>query len=99
MIYRTVLWNTGWFATEGLRDGDADLLQNFLTNNDFGRPDFQKGLWLSGNGMPSLLDNANRPNAQTLLSAFAGAQVLFNGLPYRDPGVSGDSSFCVRMDP
>ena len=70
-----------------------------MTNNDFGRPGFQKGLWLSGNGMPFLLDNANRPSAQTLLQAFAGAQVLFNGLAYRDPGVAGDSSFCVRLDP
>ena len=81
MVYHHVLWNTGRNALEGLRDGDADLLLNLLTNDGFGRPDFQKGLWLSGNGMPAILDNGNRPNSQTLLHTFAGAQLLFNGLP------------------
>jgi hypothetical protein len=101
MIYRTVLFNNGLFLDEGLRDGDADLLQNFLINNDFGRHEFQRGLWLSGNGMPTTLNNPSRPNSVNLLVNFCGALVSFAGLPYNDPGTGagGDSTLCVRLDP
>jgi hypothetical protein len=98
MVYRTIMYNTGSSQFEGLRDGDAALLQNFLINDDFNRYDFQKGLWLSGNGMPTILDREGRPQSNNLLVNFCGATVAADGLPINDPGVFGDSSLCVRLD-
>lgn len=97
MVYTHVLYNTGTNRTEGLRNGDAALLANLLTNDDFSRWDVPKGLWLSGNGMATILDNPNRPSAGNLLSNFARAAAQDNGTPYHE--LSGDSSFCVRLDP
>jgi len=102
MIYQTILYNTGSFSNEGLRDGDADLLANWLTSDDFDRWTLQKGLWLSGNGMPTILDNDTRPVNQNLLANFVGATVDCSGDAYFTPGCAGaegDSTLCVRLDP
>jgi hypothetical protein len=96
MIYRTIYYNTGPLSQRGLRDGDADQLINFLINDDFDRWDFAKGLWLSGNGMATILSQPDRPIANALLATYMKAQVLNDGDAYRD--VTGDSSFCVRID-
>jgi len=97
LIYRHILYNTGTFAQEGLRDGDADLLQTWLTTDDFDRWTFEKGLWLSGNGMPTILDRDGRADNNNLLANFVGATVQGGGDAYRD--ITGDSSVCVRLDP
>lgn len=94
--YRTILYNTGSAAIEGLRNGDADLLINWLTNDDHFRDAFKKGLWLSGDGMASILDRLVRPANRTLFTTYA-ASLLPSEEPYREQ--SGDSSACVRLDP
>lgn len=97
LIYRHILYNTGTFGQEGLRDGDADLLQTWLTTDDFDRWDFDKGLWLSGNGMANILDRSGRIDNNNLLANFVGATVDGGGDSYRS--ITGDSSVCVRLDP
>jgi len=99
MLYKSVLYNTGSLSQEGLRDGDASLLINFLVSDDFNRPSLDKGLWLSGNGMGQILARPGRTVNNQLLGSFAAASVTCNA--YRDAGcttaASGDSSFCVNL--
>jgi hypothetical protein len=92
-IYRTILYNTGTHMLEGLRNGDAELLANWLSNDDLDRGGFQKGLWLSGNGIAQMLDRSARPSSLKLVRTYAGVTV---GDTYLEQ--SGDSSFCVRLD-
>ncbi len=96
LIYRTVLYNTGTNRVEGLRNGDANLLTSWLAVARPGGSDFVRGLWLSGNGIASILDRPARPFNQALLNQFCGA-FLF-GTPYREVAFPADSSFCVRLD-
>lgn len=101
LFYETILYNTGSNAQEGLRDGDADLLINWLTTDDLDRDLVTKGLWLSGNGMANILQRTGRTDSNLLLSGFAKASLVCD--TYRDPGcgggANGDSSYCVRLDP
>jgi hypothetical protein len=97
LAYECILYNTGTNAQEGLRNGDADLLVNWLTNDDFDRFDLRKGLWLSGNGMASILNRPGRASNNALLSGYAKASIESDGDAYRDIAV--DSTFCVRLDP
>jgi hypothetical protein len=94
-VYRSILFNTGTFTGEALRNGDSDLLINWLVNTDFNRQNFQKGLWLSGNGIANVLDNPDRPISNQLLASFAATS-----LPSPDSylELTGDSSTCVRLD-
>lgn len=94
-VYRSILFNSGNFSGEALRNGDADLLINWLTNTDFSRQNFQKGLWLSGNQIASILDNPERSTSQQLLSAFAAVSVPLDD-SYLEQ--TGDSTMCVRLD-
>jgi hypothetical protein len=96
MIYRTVYYDTGDLWAEGLRNGDADLFINFLTNPSFDRWSFVKGLWLSGNGIAMILDRPGRPAAQTLLTDYMRVDPASIGDCYRE--IAGDPSFCVRLD-
>lgn len=97
MVYRCMLYNTGTFREEGLRNGDADLLTNWLINDDFDRWSVRKGLWLSGNGMATILDRSDRPDANNLLASFVQATIVSEGDGYLD--ITGDSALCVRLDP
>jgi hypothetical protein len=101
LIYETILYNTGSNAQEGLRDGDADLLINWLTTDDLDRDLVTKGLWLSGNGMANILSRTGRSDSNLLVSGFAKASLVCD--TYRDPGcgggADGDSTYCVRLDP
>lgn len=96
LIYRTILYNTGSNSQEGLRNGDADLLQTWLTTDDFGRNDIEKGLWLSGDGMASILNRPDRTDNNNLLANFVSAS-LASDEAYRDQ--TGDSSVCVKLAP
>ena len=100
LSYEHVLWDTGAHVDEGLRDPDADLLINFLLTDDFDRDNVDKGLWLSGNVMASILQQVDRPDANLLLAGIAEAVLVCR--PYLTPGCSvggeGDSSYCVRLD-
>jgi hypothetical protein len=95
MVYRWVLYNTGQLSDEGLRDGDARLLQNFLLSDDFGRSSIRKGLWLSGNGIASILYRPGRADNNVLASNF-GEFTLPDPDPYRL--LTGDESYCVKLD-
>lgn len=99
MIYKTIIYNTGTLSQEGLRDGDAALLQNFLVSDDFNRQAIQKGLWLSGDSMGNILNRTDRVINNQLLGAFAEATLVCN--QYREAGctqaVNGDSTLCVRL--
>lgn len=98
LIYTTILYNTGTFSQEGLRDGDARLLQTWLESLSFNRDVLNKGLWLTGNGMAEILYRSGRADAAQLAAAYAGVQ-LPNNAPYRDIATGGpDPSFCVRLD-
>ncbi len=95
LAYRTILYNTGSLTQEGLRNGDADLLSIWL---EVARPcddGLTRGLWLSGDGIATILDRAGRSSANALLST-AGASVV--GAPYRETVAPRDSSVCVRLD-
>ncbi len=98
LIYRTMLYNTGTFAQEGLRDGDADLIATWLTVARPGGSDFTRGLWLSGNGIASILNRTDRTDNNALLNQFA--QTSFIAAPYRENRTGGveDPSLCVRLD-
>jgi hypothetical protein len=93
LIYRHMLYNTGTLGQEGLRNGDADLLATWLTTDDLDRWTFEKSLWLSGDGIATILDQITRPASQALLADLVGA--AFVGY-YGD--LSGDASACVRLD-
>jgi hypothetical protein len=95
MIYRHVYYNTGEFAGEGLRDGDADLLVTLLINPSFNRWDFLKGLWLSGNGMARILERTGRPHCASLLTDYMTAQRTGGEIGYRVD--TGDTSFCAGV--
>lgn len=96
MVYYSVVWNTGSSTSEGLRNGDAALLANLLTNDDFNRWNTAKGLWLSGNGMAQILSKPNRPESTSLLGNFARASITSDEAYHV---ITGDSTFCVRLDP
>jgi hypothetical protein len=101
LIYRTILYNTGSNQSEGVRDGDARLLINWLTNDDLGRDMVRKGLWLSGDGMAVILSNPGRPNNNSLLTNYMGASLICDcwneiGCPL---GYPSDTTLCVRLDP
>jgi len=100
MIYRTILYNTGTRLSEGLRDGDAELLMRFLTTDDFDRWSFLKGLWLSGDGIAAILDNPVRPNSMALLEQYASCAVVCDCLnePNCPGGTAQDSSLCLRVE-
>lgn len=96
LFYKTIVYNTGTLSGEGLRDGDAALLQNFLVSDDFNRHAIQKGLWLSGDGIASILDRPDRPSANALLASMAGADLVC--ATYHAEGCGNDSTACVRLD-
>ena len=98
LFYETILYNTGSNSLEGLRDGDADLLVNWLTTSDLGRWGVTAGLWLSGDGIARILDRPGRPSSQLLLSGFVSAELVCES--YGAPGCGEDAeSACVRLDP
>ncbi len=99
MIYKSILYNTGTRHSEGLRDGDADLLINFLITDDYDRWMFLTGLWLSGNGIVEILDNPTRPFAQSLMMNYACTQLVCDCLHEANcpPGAAEDLSVCVRL--
>jgi hypothetical protein len=97
-FYKTIVYNTGTNSSEGLRDGDADLLINWLTSDDLGHGDILKGLWLSGNGLATILDRFGRPNSNLLLSGLLSAELVCEN--YGAAGCGDDvGSACVRLDP
>ncbi len=94
LVYRTILYNTGTFAQEGLRDGDAELLLYWLTTVRPDGSEFRRGLWLSGNGIASILSRTGRADNNALLSQYVQASLV--GTSYRYE--AGDPSLCVRLD-
>jgi hypothetical protein len=97
LLYRHILYNTGSLTSEGLRDGDADLLMSWLVTDDFDRWDIDKSLWLSGSGMAAILSRPGRLEANTLLSNFAKVAPVDESDIYSL--LTGDPSVCVRVDP
>jgi len=97
LVYRHLLYNTGTFSQEGLRNGDADLLRTWLTNDDFDRWLLEKGLWLSGNGIATILDRPGREASLELLGTYATAATVGDFETYQT--LTGDLSGCVRVDP
>ena len=93
-MYYTIGYNTGTQGTDGVRDDDAERLINFLANDDLGRWDTKRGVWMSGNGIGRILFRPDRLFANSFLVNIAEATYIQE---YRQS--IPDYTPCIRLDP